>query len=303
MAEENQENFPNTKIKISKIVNENSLKSASSLFNLSITQQIMASSSVSDTNIQKKEKPKSEKLECTSLAIAKQQNLSLVECRYVRFLQDIKIVDVTYNEQIMPTTMTILPRVASNSNHNYVQLPGTHTTSTATEDLVTITTQMDDSAQTIGNISDSKLTFDLCSTNESITLKEVVDPKIDGSREIAESVQINVEQNAEILLDRNSSDFIPNVPEIIDDSIEVEYSKPSIWNRIKVGCITFCNMIGDFLCHNKEIFICLAFFGGFIVCTSFLTAFFYEILTIDPEHIMYPAINDKVYFSDRQSKY
>lgn len=308
MSKENQENFPNTKIKITKIVKEDSIRSASSLFNLSVTQRIMASpESEADANLGKKEKRKGEEstCECTSLVIARQNNLALAESHYTNLLQNIKILDVMYDsQQNMPTTMTSLPSIPLNDlremRDHFVELPGTHTTSTATEDIVTT---IGACSQTLDNVCDSSLESRFA---EHVIFENGSQHKESESVKVTaqeEPVQINLDQHAEILLNRNSSDFIPHIPEIITDVIEIEDEKPTLWTRIKTGCITVCNMVGDFLCHNKDFFICLTFFGGFIVCTAFLTAFFYEILTIDPEHILYPTINDKVYFSDRQSKY
>lgn len=308
MAEENQENFLNTKIKITNIVKgKDSLRSASSsssLFNLSVTQQIMTSS-VSDTNLEERPPEVEQSLAYTSLAIARHQNLALVENHYVNLLQDIKMFHLKNNaEQNMPTTMTSLPSIALNDLRDieinqYIQLPGTHTTATATEDL--ITTQIDTidaCAQTLGH-KEGEYSLEVLSISESTTSQNERQLKEVGIMEI----QQNFEQIADILSSRNSSDFIQCIPQIITDSMEIEEVKPTLWVRIKVSCVTLCNMVGDFLCHNKEFFVCLAFFGGFVICTAFLTAFFYEILTIDPEHILYPTINDKVYFSDRQSKY
>lgn len=312
MSKENQENFPNTKIKITKIVKEDSIRSASSLFNLSVTQRIMASpQSDTDTHLDKKEELETEQstsFGCTSsvIAIARQNNLAVAESHYANLLQNIKILDVMYDRrQNMPTTMTSLPSIPLNDlremRKNFVELPGTHTSSTATEDFVTTISAC---SQTVDNAYDSRLA--MSSSTEHVTMENVSQLKLSEGLEVTvqeKPVQINLEQHAEVLLNRNSSDFIPHVPEIITDAIEIEVERPSLWFRIKAGCITVCNMVGDFLCHNKDFFICLAFFGGFIVCTAFLTAFFYEILTIDPEHMLYPTINDKVYFSDRQSKY
>lgn len=336
MAEENQENFPNTKIKITKIVKEeeDSLKSESSLFNLSVTQQTLASSD-SDSTIKPKTKKKSPKPKktssaaSTSISTINRNNLALVESRYANLLKNIRILDVMYDDihQNKPTVMTSLPSIPlsdlreSRESHNlesrgsyvefpvihnlqptnnFIELPGTHTTATATEDLV-IT--MGTGSQTFENIFEPTLSVSTSTEQMILESRKQRREILDDVKLQEVQIQINLERNDEILLNRNSSDFIPFIPAILTDAIEIEDEKPSLWARIKAGCITFCNMVGGFLCHNREFFICLAFFGGFIVCTAFLTAFFYEILTIDPEHILYPTINDKVYFSDRQSKY
>lgn len=301
MAEDNQENFPMCDIKITKLVEDDSLRSPESLFNLSFIQELISQSELADSSSYQMENQhlrQSQSSENNSLIVSTSQNITLVETHYINLLQDMSLFNLQENNEIMvPTVMTSLPsislndccRVSSNifkenyaSSSRCIDLPGTHTSFTYTEDLAPANDLKSEEALTI-------------SDNLEVLKNSDLLPKED-------TFQIKVEQN-EGLLNRNSSEFIPCVPQIIRYLPDIEREKPSLWLRFKIGCRNFVSAIGNFFCHNRDFFICLAFFGGFIVCTAFLTAFFYEILTIDPEHIMYPTINDNVYFTDRRSNY
>lgn len=369
MAEENQENFPNSHIKITKIVKEDSLKSPASLFDLSFIQQLMSRSTIVEEN-EKRQIKQSQSSGNTCLAIARPQNLAVVESHYISLLQEssifnFQVCDETNNLQ--PTTMTSLPSIRLNdlivtnqSPAECIQLPGTHTSSTYTEDLLPAVT--DACAQTLEvcahpleicvntftqvseiQVSDTTAEISDATGQKSNSYVQATDAYTRASDLYAHSsyalnescricscgqksgscscefeeipleklgsildepvVEIDLERE-EILLNSNSSDFIPSIPRVIrySNSVGVVRQTPSFWSRIKNGFWAFLNGVGDFFCNNRDFFVCLAFFGGFVVCTAFLTAFFYEILTIDPEHIMYPTINENVYYSDHNRR-